>query len=40
MAKPLISHLLPLVVCPFCGKQSYNKGDMVAHHFNNCKFKN
>lgn len=27
----------PLLICPFCKKESHNKGNMNRWHFNNCK---
>ena len=30
---------LPLIICPYCGKQSKNQGNMNRYHFDNCKNK-
>lgn len=30
---------LPIIKCPYCDKESRNKGNMVQNHFDKCKFK-
>lgn len=30
---------IKVIKCPYCSKESTSKGNMVRHHFDNCKFK-